>query len=44
MAEDSEETGGETRVPKGAAEHPPAKSETSSDLPNIESPPLSPAG
>jgi hypothetical protein len=44
MAEDSEETGGETPVSKGAAEHPPAKSKISSNLPNIESPPLSPAG
>ena len=43
MAEDSEETGGETPEPKAAAKHPPGKSETSSDLPNIESPPLSPA-
>jgi hypothetical protein len=43
MAEDSEENGG-APTSKGAADEPPAKADSSSDLPNIESPPLSPAG
>ena len=43
MAKDKEETAG-LPPPKGAAGEPPAKPESSSDLPNIESPPLSPAG
>ncbi len=43
MAEDKEEIAG-LPPPKGAAGQPPAKPESSSDLPNIESPPLSPAG
>jgi hypothetical protein len=43
MAEDSEENGG-APPSKGAADEPPAKADSSSDLPNIESPPLSPAG
>jgi hypothetical protein len=43
MAEDKEETAG-LPLPKGAAGEPPAKPEPNSDLPNIESPPLLPAG
>jgi len=43
MAEDSDENGG-APPSKGAADEPPAKADSSSDLPNIESPPLSPAG
>jgi hypothetical protein len=43
MAEDKEETTG-LPPPKGAAGEPPAKPESNSELPNIESPPLSPAG
>lgn len=43
MAEDKEETAG-LPLPKGGAGEPPAKPESNSDLPNIESPPLSPAG
>jgi hypothetical protein len=43
MAEDSNETSG-TPPSKNAAGERPAKPESSSDLPNIDSPPLSPAG
>lgn len=43
MAEDSDENAG-TLPSKGAADEPPAKADSSSNLPNIESPPLSPAG
>jgi hypothetical protein len=43
MAEDSDENGAAPPF-KGAADEPSAKADSSSDLPNIESPPLSPAG
>jgi hypothetical protein len=43
MAEDKEETAG-LPPPEGATGEQTAKSESGSDLPNIESPPLSPAG
>lgn len=43
MAENSDENGG-APPSKGAADEPLAKADSSSNLPNIESPPLSPAG
>jgi hypothetical protein len=43
MAEDSDENGG-APPSNGAADEPLAKADSSSNLPDIESPPLSPAG
>jgi hypothetical protein len=43
MAEDSDENGA-APPSKGAANESPARADSSSDLPDIESPPLSPAG